>query len=407
MLRSLFTAISGLTNHQTRLDVIGNNIANVNTTGYKTGRAMFQDMMSQTLSGASPSQTTRGGTNPRQVGLGVNLAALDTLHTQGALQSTGVMTDVAIQGDGFFVLNDSGRNLYTRDGSFGLDENGVLVDPATGLQVQGWTAVNGVLDTTQPVGNLTIPLAARMEARASTLASINGNLDSASAIGSTYTNTFIVYDSLGESHGVTITYTHSAVNTWDWQASGPGIAAAGLVNQGQLTFDVNGALLAQTGDVEITLANGATTPLVVMPDFAGVTQLASPNTVTLFGQDGYAPGTLTTFNIANSGVINGIFDNGIIQVLGQLALGRFTNPGGLMKEGGNCYSESANSGVVQIGTANTGARGSIEAGNLEMSNVNLAMEFSDMIITQRGFQANSRVITTSDEMLQELMNLKR
>lgn len=407
MLRSLFTGISGLTNHQTKLDVIGNNIANVNTSGFKTGRALFQDMMSQTLSGASPSQTTRGGTNPRQIGLGVTLAAIDTLQTQGALQSTGIMTDLAVQGDGFFIFNDNGRNLYTRDGSFGLDENGLLVDPSTGLRVQGWTAVNGVVDTTQPIGDLMIPLASRMEARATTTIEMMGNLDSTSAVGDTYTNTLVVYDSQGETHGVTLTYTKTAANTWDWVASGTGIVAAGLVNQGQLTFDVNGALAAQTGTLSITLTNGATTPLLVTPDFSANTQLASANTVTLFGQDGYAPGTLTTFNIASSGIINGVYDNGIIQQLGQVALARFTNPNGLMKEGNNCYSESANSGVAQIGAANTGARGSVEAGSLEMSNVNLAQEFSDMIISQRGFEANSKIITTSDEILQDLMNLKR
>jgi flagellar hook protein FlgE len=407
MLRSLFTGISGLTNHQTKLDVIGNNIANVNTTGYKTGRAIFQDMMTQTLSGASSSQGTMGGTNARQVGLGVQLATIDNLHTQGALQSTGVMTDLGIQGDGFFVLNQNGRQLFSRDGSFGLDNVGMLVEPATGLRVQGWTAVNGVVDTTQPIGDLTIPVAARMNARASTTATLMGNLDERAAVGDTYNNNFLVYDSLGESHSVTITYTKTAPNNWDWLASGTGIVAAGLVNQGQLTFNASGALAAATGSLSITLVNGAATPLNVAPDFAQLTQLANANTVTLFGQDGYAPGTLTSFNISNSGQINGVFDNGIVQALGQVALARFTNPGGLMKEGSNQWVESANSGVSQIGTASTGARGSIAAGALEMSNVNLAQEFSDMIITQRGFQANSRVITTSDEMLQELMNLKR
>lgn len=407
MLRSLFTAISGLTNHQTRMDVIGNNIANVNTTGYKSGRAQFQDMMAQTLSGASPSQTTRGGTNPRQIGLGVAIATIDNLHTQGALQSTGVMTDLAIQGDGFFIFNDGGRMLYTRDGSFGLDENGLLVEPSSGLRVQGWTAVNGVLDTTQPIGNLTIPVAASMNAMATTVATMMGNLDSRVAVGDTYTNNFVVYDSLGDTHSVTITYTKTAANTWDWTASGTGITVAPPLNQGQLLFNADGSFNSSTGTLSIDLTNGAVTPLAVNVDFAQMTQLASDSTVTLFGQDGYAPGTLVSYNIASSGIINGVFDNGIVQVLGQIALARFTNAGGLMKEGSNIWTETANSGVAQIGTANTGARGSIEAGKLEMSNVNLAQEFSDMIITQRGFQANSRIITTSDEMLQELMNLKR
>jgi flagellar hook protein FlgE len=406
MLRSLFTAISGLTNHQTMLDVVGNNIANVNTTGYKTGRVVFEDMMSQTLAGASPDSGTQGGTNARQIGLGVHIATIDNLQTQGALQSTGVTTDLAIQGDGYFILNNNGTQVYTRDGSFTLDENGVLVS-GSGLQVQGWTAVNGVLNTTGAIGSLTIPVAARMNALATTTATMTGNINSGAAVGDTYSNNFVVYDSLGATHTVTVTYTKTGADAWNWQASGTGIAAAGLVNQGALTFDVNGQLLTQTGALSITVAGGAASPLNVNPDFAQITQLNSTNTVVLNGQNGYAPGTLTSYNISDAGVINGVYDNGIVQVLGQVSLARFTNPGGLVKDGGNILTESANSGLAQVGTPGTSARGTISAGSLEMSNVNLAQEFSNMIIAERGFQANSKVITTSDEMLQELMNLKR
>lgn len=407
MLRSLFTGISGLINHQTRMDVVGNNIANVNTTGFKAGRANFQDMMSQTLSGASPSQGGRGGTNPRQIGLGTNLATITNVHTQGALQSTGSMTDLAIQGDGFFILSDGNQNRYSRDGSFGLDVDGKLVEPANGLKVQGWTAINGVLDTSQPISDLTIPIAAEMSALASSMTTMIGNLDSRGAVGATFNNTFIVYDSLGDSHSVSVTYTKSAVNTWDWQAAGTGIVLGVLINQGQLTFNADGSLNTQSGTLSINTTNGSATPLAIAPDLTSVTQLADDDTVNLFGQDGYPPGTLVSFNIGNSGTINGVFDNGIIETLGQVALARFTNNAGLMKEGDNIWAESVNSGVSQIGTANSGARGNIQAGSLEMSNVNLAQEFSDMIITQRGFQANSRIITTSDELLQELINMKR
>jgi flagellar hook protein FlgE len=407
MLRSLFTGISGLTNHQTRMDVVANNIANVNTTGFKAGRVNFEDMMSQTLQGASPGTGGRGGTNPKEIGLGVTMATISNDHSQGALQSTGVMTDLGIQGDGFFVLSDGSRNRYTRDGSFGLDEDGNLVEPSNGLLVQGWTANAGVVDTTQPIGNIVIPIAAQMAAQATTQAQIIGNLDATQAVGYTYNNTFITYDSLGDSHNVTITYTKTGVDAWDWQASGTGIVAAGLVNQGALTFNPDGSLNAQTGALSITTTNGSTTPLAINPDFASVTQLADADTVTLFNQDGFAPGTMVSFNISNSGIINGVYDNGIVQTIGQIAMARFTNNAGLMKEGENLWTESANSGVPQIGEANTGARGGIQAGTLEMSNVNLAQEFSDMIVTERGFQANSRVITTSDELLQELISLKR
>jgi len=407
MLRSLFTAISGLTNHQTRMDVIGNNIANVNTYGYKSGRANFQDMMSQTLSGASPNQSGRGGMNPKQIGLGVNIAAIDNIHTQGALQSTGVMTDLAIQGDGFFVLNDGSRDLYTRDGTFRLDERGNFV-ASNGMRVQGWPAVGGAIDTTLPIQGINIPVAAQMQARATADVTIIGNLDSRVPVGTTYSNNFQVYDSLGDSHSVLITYTKTGADTWDWAASGADITSIWPgTNMGTINFDVNGQWLSQTGTLQLDLANGAATPQMINPDLTAMTQLANPNTVNLVNQNGFAPGTLVSYNISNSGIINGVFDNGIIETLGQVAMARFNNNGGLMKEGDNLWAESANSGVPLVGTANTGARGSIQAGSLEMSNVNLAQEFSDMIITQRGFQANSRVITTSDEILQELINLKR
>lgn len=407
MLRSLFTGISGLTNHQTRMDVVGNNIANVNTTGFKASRTNFQDLMSQTLQGASPATGGRGGTNPQQIGLGVNIATITNVFSQGASQSTGVMTDLSLQGDGFFILNDGSSDIYTRDGSFGLDEVGNLVEPANGLLVQGWTAVGGVIDTTQPTGNINIPIAAEMSAQATTSADFIGNLDSTQPNGYTYANTFIVYDSLGDNHSVNITYTKTGVNAWDWQASGTGIVAVGLVNQGALTFNPDGSVNTATGGLSITTTNGSVTPLAVAPDFLDMTQLADPATATLFGQDGFPPGTMVSFNISSSGVINGVFDNGIVQNVGQLALARFTNNSGLMKAGENLWQESANSGVAQIGEAATGARGTIAAGTLEMSNVNLAQEFTDMIVSQRGFQANSRIITTSDELLQELISLKR
>jgi flagellar hook protein FlgE len=401
MLRSLFTAISGLTNSQTRLDVIANNIANVNTTGFKSGRANFQDMMSQTLSGASPEEGGLGGTDAKQVGLGVNISSIDNIQVQGALQSTGIQTDLAIQGDGFFILNNGSNNLYTRDGTFTLDEQGDLV-AANGMKVQGWTAANGVIDTTQPLNGLTVPLAARMQARMTNNVTVIGNLDSRTVAGGTYANNFQVYDSLGDSHDVTITYTNTGPDTWDWAATGVNVAGNGTV-----AFDVNGQMLGQTGNVTLTTVNGSTTPQVINPTFNNMTQLAQANTVNLVNQDGYAPGTLSAYNISNSGIITGVFDNGINQVLGQVALARFNNAGGLIKNGDNMWSETANSGVPLVGTANSGARGSIQAGALEMSNVNLAQEFSEMIITQRGFQANARVITTSDDILQELINLKR
>ena len=291
MLRSLFTGISGLRAHQMMMDVTGNNIANVNTTGFKGSQVTFQDTFSQLLEGAAaPQNANQGGTNPSQVGLGVRVAGMSTNYGQGSTQVTGRNTDLSINGEGFFVVNAGGEQMYTRAGSFNFDREGTLVTPE-GNPVQGWQA------------------------------NPQGDLDGAGAAGS-------------------------------------------------------------MGTISLTAATG-------------------PNEA------------LTAFRIGSDGVITGVFKadgaNGAVtqRTVGQVAVATFTNNGGLEKAGSSNYRESVNSGAVTINTPGQGANGTLSAGALEMSNVDLAQEFTNLIISQRGFQANSRVITTSDELLQELVNLKR
>ncbi|WP_280768976.1 flagellar basal body rod protein FlgG [Salipaludibacillus daqingensis] len=283
MIRSLYSGIGGMKNFQTKLDVIGNNIANVNTFGYKKGRATFNDLVSQQMAGASTATGERGGTNPMQVGLGGGTSSIDTISTQGSLQSTGRDLDIAISGDGYFVVADGDANYYTRAGNFYLDEAGTLVN-ADGLRVQG----------------------------------------------------------VGDS----------------------------------FTGDIDG------GDLEdLTILAGS-----IDPDSGA---------------------TLESFNISQSGEINGVYSDGETRVLGQIAMANFSNPGGLSKVGNNTYELSNNSGPAELGSSGTGGRGGMVGSALEMSNVDLSEEFAEMIVSQRGFQANTRMITTSDEILQELVNLKR
>ncbi|CAM5789309.1 flagellar hook protein FlgE [Cellulomonas persica] len=392
MLRSLFAGISGLRSHQTMLDVTGNNIANVNTTGFKSSQVVFQDTLSQLLTGAGGAQDGVGGTNPAQIGLGVRVAGVTTNFTQGASQMTGRSTDMMIQGDGFFVVRKGAETYYTRAGSFDFDSTGQMVLPGEGALVQGWMAVNGVIDTTGPVTDLSVPAGTVMPAVASTSATYRGNLDSAAADGTVLHRTIEVYDTTGTARTLDLTFTKSATG-WAVEATD----GAATVASTAMVFDAAGALTSPT-----SLTVGG-----VAVDLSTVTGFAGLDTIKADSQDGQAAGTLQSFTLGADGTIMGSFSNGMKQAIGRIALSSFTNPAGLEKAGGSLFRTTVNSGEPAVGTAGTGARGTLAGGALEMSNVDLSSEFTSLIVAQRGFQANSRVITTSDEVLQELVNLKR
>ena len=392
MLRSLFSGISGLRSHQTMLDVTGNNIANVNTTGFKASQVQFQDTLSQMLQGAGGGQDGVGGTNPAQVGLGVRVAGITTSFTQGAVQSTGRSTDMMIQGDGFFVVRKGAETFYTRAGSFDFDATGQMVLPGDGALVQGWVAVNGVIDTNAALTDLRVPAGTTMAAVASTSSELKGNLDQAAEVGTTRTITEKLYDAVGNERTLTTTFTKDAAG-WTVAAT-DGTATIGAQ---PLVFDASGALTSPTS---LTLGT-------VAVDLTTVTGYSGLDTVQSGGQDGQAAGTLLSFSLGADGTITGAFSNGLKQTIGRIALGSFTNPAGLEKAGGSLYRTTVNSGGAQVGTAGTGGRGSLAGSALEMSNVDLSSEFTSLIVAQHGFQANSRIITTSDEVLNELVNLKR
>jgi len=557
----MFAGVSGLRNHQVKMDVIGNNIANVNTTGFKAGRVTFQDMLAQTLrGGTAPQAGGAGGINPAQIGLGMIIGTIDTLHTQGNLGTTGKSTDMAIQGEGFFVMSDGETVRYSRDGTFDIGQDSTLVNPASGFRVQGWMANNNVIDTTAPVQDIYIPVGAELVAQATSSIDVVGNLDAGGSVATTGTvansgalhsaaataaigttllsaltdnagtanyldvgdtitinakkngiaitpvtltvtaattvndlaaaiqngcgivndliagdgagvavngsgqivltgnygeanaitelfitsdagsgtsnaaafsaamapsssngfaqtaaadgeslmSTMIGYDSLGVAHTINVYFAKDANNSWTWNADCDDASTSTInVGRGTIDFTELGAYSVDAGFISMTLDNGAETPLDIDLDLSNVTQFSKDSSISVRDQNGFPAGTLEKFSIGADGIITGIYTNGLTDELGQVALARFANAGGLLKEGNNLYAQSTNSGVAQVGAAGSGGRGYINNGVLELSNVDLPQSFTDMIITQRGFQANARIITTSDDMLQELVNLKR
>ncbi len=643
MIRSLSAAVSGLRNHQNKLDVVGNNIANVNTVGYKYNTALFQDIFSQTVRGATAPQPGQGGINPVQVGLGMGLSASTAIHTQGALTSTGRESDLAIEGRGFFVVSDGAQNFYTRDGSFVRDSSGVLVN-ANGMILMGWVPIinedgEEIIDTSQPLSSINIPLGEDTIANATSMMDFAGNLnaalgrpsnlsvDNSSGINkviasglqygdyqvttgtavadtyevkilqeyvqnedvaswlenpdvtptninasmlmevvakdgdvitfrltshqydkdgsylkpqpltfsvdtgtedgtgdrviggltfstgliggavdsgnnytvgdkvvfdvkadavaddqhisigynsaaddgydvntewifsedainndtsvlrfftldsrgnvydglttlgidelgdstaphttfsfmmeneSTYGYTAYAYDSLGNQHFLDMVFRKIDTNTWEYSITHPDENIELVDARGTLEFNANGRL-RETSDIrELSFnPNNGADEVIFTPDFSITTQLVAESNVIARRQDGFAAGELVAFEIQATGIVSGTYTNGMIKELGQVAMASFINPEGLFKIGANLYDVSANSGDARIGIPGDQGRGLIQARALEMSNVDLANEFTEMITTSRAFQANSRVISTSDEVLQELVNIKR
>ena len=464
MMRSLYAGVSGLQNHQIRMDVLGNNIANVNTVGFKKGRVNFQDMLSQTMQGAAKPTDEVGGVNPKQVGLGMTVATIDTIHTQGNLQTTGRMADIAIQGNGFFVLRAGEKEFYTRAGNFGIDESGLLVNPATGLRVQGWQArtIEGdtFVNTASDVEDLVIPVGSKDPAAATSEVYLACNLDkrveeippgagAAEVQKGTWSIDKTVYDSFGNTHILRINFTKTIGATNSWDASvvvNPDEAGTdttntlvevGAANNADNNFTVNFSnlgVLESVNDAQGDLLDEGALQIQVsfdVPDAnlddAGavlrqtfnlnvgevgsvvntITQFAEKSSTKAFSQNGYTMGYLESYKIDQSGGITGVYSNGTNRLLGQVAMASFVNPGGLEKAGDSTYVVSNNSGDANISESGVAGKGKLISGALEMSNVDLSEQFTDMIVTQRGFQANSKTIQTSDQMLQELLTLKR
>lgn len=408
MMRSMFSGVSGLRSHQTMMDVVGNNIANVNTAGFKSAQITFGEAMAQTLQGPAGSGLESGGTNPLQIGLGVQVASIDGVFTQGATQITGRPTDIAIQGDGFFVLQGAGGRVYTRAGTFRWDESGNLVAPG-GQLVQGWLAdVNGNVQTQTAVDAINLPLSQVIDPVETSAVDLGGNLSSDMAVGDIHTTSIVVYDSLGEPQELLMEMEKTAANAWDVRASMDGTSLT--LSTSALTFGPDGALTS-AGTIAVSgYTPPGASPIsfdVVLNGSSPLVQFGGSASAESIDQDGNAIGFLTDFSIATNGTISGQFSNGETKVLAKIAVATFNNPSGLIRAGETRFEASVNSGQPLIGEPGNGNRGMLSAGALEMSNVDLAQEFTNLIIAQRGFQANSRVISASDEVLADLVNLKR
>lgn len=439
MVRALSSAVSGLRNQQTKMDVIGNNVSNVNTVAFKAGRVTFKEGFAQLVSSASRPTDSIGGIDPEQVGLGSQIGSIDTNFTQGNLETTGNNTDLAIQGPSFFVMKKGAETFYTRAGNFQVDSNGTLISPDNGYTVQGRMATNGKLSDS--VSSLQIPLGQTTPANATTKVSVTGNLDasapvfdkgSASAVdpldpaqralpqnaGAFKDMSITVYDSLGTKHELKMTMYKTDANKWDWtfDKTGMDISTAGLTMSGThpISFKSDGTIDTSASgfaapSVKFSPKDGAADVSINIDlgsGMTGLSQFAGTGSAVMRDQDGFSNGTLQSFTIDASGTILGAFSNGTTQTLGQIALADFNNPNGLQRVGDNMYQVTGNSGLAVVGYAGEGTPSSIASGSLEMSNVDLAQEFTDMIVAQRGFQANGRVITTSDQMLSELVQLK-
>lgn len=585
MLGALYSSISGLKAHQTKMDIVGNNIANVNTAGFKKASVNFEETMTQTIKGARGPVDGRGGVNPATIGLGVTVSSINTNFNSGAQQTTGRKTDLRVDGSGFFVVKDGDANLYTRAGNFSLDANGNLVNPS-GKRVQGWQATireDGTqgIDTNTSLGDLAIRMGSSLPGKATDLVSYTGNLSQNSGIenitlkvddlnggkvdvtikfnydktndkwtwkaegeGVTGYGAFEldekgnikrsfpnettaiqnangvlltspvtgkisfaeladmsnrktakyaenklatsaeVYDTLGNKHTTSMKYTKVAENTWDWEVK---VANGENVENGKgfVTFDSRGQLSGnylyadpndpttfpegvtsvffesgrQNADGTVDYGDAASNyvmdangivkyrgpvapgspepgaimnkqfegqvvfdpadngsapppskgaaPVKLNLNFSNVTQFAAKSSVALESQNGYGMGELETFNITDSGQIMGFYSNGYEQIIGQMALAKFTNEEGLQNQGGSVFRQTSNSGEAMVLKPGTAGTGKVIAGALEMSNVDLASEFTDMIVAQRGFQANSKTISAADQLLQDVISLKR
>lgn len=447
MMGAFYSGVSGLKSQTYALDVISNNIANVSTTGYKAQRVSFSDLLSQTLSAATAPDGNLGGTNAEQIGLGVGINSTDINMTQGSSESTGVDTDVAISGDGFLVVQggSQGQYQYTRDGELTIDSNGNIT--VNGYKVCGWDNYTESADgtyannTDKSVAPLNIYSGTDasgntvnkkiMAPEVTTTSTFSGNLPSSVTASTTAssanskTSTVSVYDAQGNEYDLSVTWSKTAVNSdgttdWTWTAATPATTAAAKISlsnaTGTLEFDSSGKIVttksADSATPAITITPASTVGTAAFTDTLNFTGLSTYNASSttdssiIVVTDGCPAGTLQSEAIGSDGTITGTYSNGKTQPLGQIAVADFTNSQGLNKIGSNLYATSNNSGAVTYNVPGSSGTGTLSADTLEASNVDLANELSQMMITERAYQGNTKAISTADEMLQYLLQMK-
>jgi flagellar hook protein FlgE len=415
MFAAFSTALSALDANGVAVDVVGNNLANLNTSGFKESAAYFRDLVSESL-----------GAGQTQLGFGVASPLTIREFTQGAIQASSGSLDAAIQGNGFFVVNNNGATEYTRAGSFQVDLSGNLLTP-TGEQVQGWMATNGVVNTGAPIGNITVPVGALQSPRGTQNITLTANFnaaatpDSATSTTSDWAAPITIYDSLGASHVITMNFAETAPNTWSCTATIPGAdvgaASPQTIGTGTLTFGANGQLLTPAAGSPIALTitgltDGATSPQTVnwnLWNAAGtastLTQFSQPSATAGNTQDGAAAAQLTGVTMGNGGQLMASYSNGQQAVVGEVALASIRNPQTLVAAGNNLFQVSAETAAPAVGVQGTGGRGTIVGGALESSNVDIAQELTDLIVLQSAYQANAKVVTTVSTLAQATTQL--
>ena len=414
MFGSLSTALSALSAHSAAIDVVGNNLANLNTTGYKQNTVSFFEMMNS--AGFS-------GQGESQVGFGVGRPLTFRQFSQGSVQNTSGALDVAIQGDGFLMVkNSQNATLYTRGGNLQVDKNGVLLSP-TGEKMQGWVESGGTLATSGPPGDMNVPIGTLRPPIATTSFSADLNLNAAATAGppaTTFSTSLEVFDSLGASHIISVAFNKTAnPNEWSYALSVPNADVTSPITPvtGTLTFSNAGLLTSPPvvgpfPTLPITgLANGAADLNITWNLYSGqtpkLTQYSQPSAVSANTQDGSPTAQLTKVTIGDGGSLLAQYSNGVQTVFGQLAMATVRNPNSLIAVGNNNFQLGARSAEPAVGTPGSGGRGSIIGGAIENSNVDIAREFTNLIILQRGYQANAKTVTTVDELSQDTINLKR
>jgi flagellar hook protein FlgE len=404
---SFYIPLTGLESDSTSLNTIANDLANLNTTGFKDQDVNFSDLFYQQIG-------TAGSGNLIQEGSGVSVAAIESQFTQGSIVATGNATDVAVNGNGYFVLGEGASDIYTRDGNFGLSNTGALITQS-GLPVLGYPAVGGVVNTNAPLTAINIPVGQVEPPQATSTLSMTANLDASATVGTTVPGQITMYDSLGISHVATVTYTKTAVNTWSYSIALPaGDAAASANTTGTLTFNSGGNLIAPAADVAginfTGLTDGAanmsfTWNILGASGAPTITQTAAASAVSTTNQNGYASGQYQSFSIQPDGTVEASFSNGQQLAVGKLALANVANPEGLQLLGDSNYATTLASGTAAIAASGTAGLGTFQGASLEESNVNISAEFSDLIIAQRAFEANSKAVTTFDTVAQETINM--
>lgn len=435
---SFYSGLTGLSAYSNALNIVGNNLANINTTAFKSSVINFEDLVTSTFGGIASS----GNGNPMQIGLGALPNSISGVFSQGSIQNTSEATNIAIEGNGFFVVGDSvDDRYYTRAGNFSFNKEGYLVNPA-GKYVLGFTDEddNGNIISSGPLSMIYMPSNSISDPEETTNVQTYVNLDVNAPIDNAatpatdeaehYFTSVTVYDSKGAPHTLTVEFVHQGLNgagndEWTYDATFPGADVIGgvagtpfSVGNGTVEFDATGTLVVPAADVGFVnqpaagFTNGSdpmnfTWDLFDDNGVPALTGYPLPSSTSSTNSNGYPPGNLTSMIVDTDGMIQGVFSNGQVEDIGQIATAVFNNPQGLLRLGRNLYAETNSSGTTAIGAPGTGGRGSVMGGALEASNVDIAQQFTDMIIFERGYQANSRIITTSDEVIQQALALKR